>query len=264
MDANLLESVKTIVIEASKIAMNKDFDVIAKDGVTNIVTSTDLKVQKFLETELLNLLPGSKFLGEESSAQDTQSAEYCWIVDPIDGTQNYARDLRQSGICVALRHNENVVLGVVYNPFIEELYWAEKGKGAYLNGERIHVSEKPFNDGILCTAMSLYNKDYAKVCNEIIMDAYYKCNDFRRFGVCSLELCYLACGKVDLYYEYRLFPWDYAAASLILQEAGGVIEDPFDKSVSLYRPCPVVAANNRQNFNQLKQIVRKYMKNVPY
>ncbi len=264
MKENLIESVKQIVLKASEIALKKDYDIMSKGAVTNIVTSADINVQKYLEKELCELLSGSGFLGEESNASEGVSSEYCWIVDPIDGTQNYARDLRQSGICVGLRHNKEVVLGVVYNPFINELYWAEKGKGSFLNGKQIHVSERPFQDAIFCTALSLYNKNYAKVCNQICMETYYKCNDVRRFGVCSLELCYLAAGKVELYYEYRLFPWDYAAASLILREAGGFIEDPFDKEVSLERPCPVIAANSKDNFNQLKEIVRKYMTHVPY
>lgn len=263
MKKDLLNSVRQAVLEAAVIAEHGSFDIMTKGTVSNIVTTADIKVQQYLEKTLTQILPGSGFLGEESDSTSSES-EYCWIVDPIDGTQNFARNLRQSGISVALRHNEEVILGVVYNPFIEEMYWAEKGKGAFLNGKKIHVSDRSFDNGLFCTSMSVYDKKYADVCNKIIMDTYYECNDVRRFGVCSLELCYLAAGKVEMYFEYRLYPWDYAAASLILQEAGGYVENPLDKPVDLYKPCPVIAANSKDNFNKLKAITRKYINSIPY
>lgn len=263
MTEELLNQVKSIVTKASEFVLRKDFTVRSKGDVTNIVTSADIKVQEFLEKELTALLPGSFFFGEESDGS-LRSEGYTWIVDPIDGTQNFARDLNESSICVGLCNGKEIELSVVFNPFKKEMYWAQKGKGAYLNGKKLEVSKKLFKEGLFCTAMSLYNKDYAKICNDIIMDAYYKCNDIRRFGSAALELCYLASGKIDLYYEYRLFPWDFAAASLIVIEAGGCICDPFEKEIGYSHPCPVIAANSKENLETLKGIVKKYMKDVPY
>lgn len=258
MDTRLLEKVKKTVKKASKLMFEDKINITEKGSVTNIVTSADINVQKFLQKELCNLLPQSDFLGEESDHTAGQS-DYCWIVDPIDGTQNFARRMEQSAISVGLRYKEEMVLGVVFNPFLKEMFWAEKGKGAYLNKKRIHVSDKPFNDSLFCTAMCLYKKEYAEICNKIIMETYCKCNDIRRFGVCSLELCYLADGRLDLYYEYRLFPWDYAAASLILTEAGGVLEDSYGNPANLFSQGPLIAANNRKNLDELKAISSKYM-----
>lgn len=263
MAKSLLNSVKKIVKKSAKFALMDDIEITEKGSVTNIVTNADVAVQKYLEEKLLKLLPGSSFMGEESDNKIVQT-EYCWIVDPLDGTQNFARHMDQTGISVGLRKGSEIILGVIYNPFLKEMYWAEKGKGAFLNGRQIHVSNKPFNNSIFCTAMSTYNKDYAKTCNDIIMDVYYRCNDVRRFGVCSLELCYIADGRCDLYYEFRLYPWDYAAATIILREAGGCIMSPFDEEPSTEHPCPIIAANNKENLDILKSYVRKYMKDIPY
>lgn len=263
MEKSLLKPVIKIVKKAGRLALGSDIEITEKGSVENIVTNVDVAVQKLLEEKLTALIPGSGFFGEESEGK-RPSAKYCWIVDPIDGTQNFARGMNQTGICVALCEDNTVILGVVYNPFNKEMYWAEKGKGSFLNGKRLHVSDKPFKNSIFCTAMSTYNKEYSKTCNDIIMDVFYKCNDVRRFGVCSLELCYLANGSCDLYYEFRLYPWDYAAASLILTEAGGFIENPFDEEPSLEHPCPIIAANSKENFDTLKSYVRKYMKDIPY
>lgn len=254
-DMILLEEVIKIVEAASRFTKTDGFRVFQKGTAENIVTSADIAIQRFLERELCALLPGSGFFGEESEPGNADN-KLCWIVDPIDGTQNFARNLGQSGISIALRDGDEVALGIVYNPFLKELYWAEKGKGAFLNGRPIRVaSDRTFKEGILCTALSLYNKEYAPVCHEIIIDAYMKCNDIRRFGACSLELCYLAAGRVDLYFEYRLSPWDYAAASLILTEAGGTIGSFPEDKVSLAHPCTVIAANNPENHKALKDIV---------
>ena len=112
--------------------------------------------------------------------------------------------------------------------------------------------------------MSLYKKDYAKICGDIIYETYMQCNDVRRFGSCAIELCYLAAGKCDLYFEIRVFPWDYAAAYLILSEAGGIVRGLGDKKLELNRPTVVVAANNAENYERLSRIVNKYLKKTPY
>jgi len=266
---SLLEQVKEIVLSASSFTQVDSFSVSEKEGESwNIVTSADVAVQDFLQRELLALLSGSSFVGEENHQQDT-SKELCWIVDPIDGTANFARGMRQSGISVALRAGKELVLGVVYNPDLKDLFWAAKGHGAYLNGERLSVSDKDFEHSILCTAMCLYRKGYSKVCSDILMDAYMKIADFRRFGVASLELCYLAAGRVDLYFELRLFPWDFSAGALIIREAGGVVctmsleEGNVHLSDELVfdAPSPVIAANCCENLHKIGGIITKYMSN---
>ena len=258
----LKEAAESVVRQAASLMIRSDFKVDEKDGAANIVTSSDLAVQRFLCEKLKELLPESEFFCEEEDLQN--EGEYVWIIDPIDGTANYARGLGESAISVALAKEGEVVLGIVYNPYRGQMFVAEKGAGATLNGLPIHASKRAFGQAILCTAASLYCKDYAEICFDIIRDAYGECNDFRRFGSAAIELCYLAAGMCDLYFEIRLFPWDYAAAQLILHEAGGIVRG-FDGALpSLRRPSPVIGANNRENYEHLQEIVHRHMDRVPY
>jgi myo-inositol-1(or 4)-monophosphatase len=155
-------------------------------------------------------------------------------------------------------------MGVVYSPWRGELYCAEKGKGAFCNGKPIKVSERPFEDGILFSAMSTYRKEFAKTCRDIIYDLYMECNDFRRCGSAAVELCQVAAGYADLYFEIRLMPWDYAAASLILREAGGLICDFNGDAPSLTHPSLVIAANQESSGKRIFDTVRRHLEAIPY
>ena len=259
----LLESVIKIVGNAVSIIKDAPFCVTEKGGATDITTSSDLACQQYLMQELGALLPNSGFYCEEGDARE-RDKEFVWIIDPIDGTMNYSRGIAECGVSVALRKKEEVILGVVQSIFSPDVYSAVLGGGAYLNGKPISVSSNGFESSLLCTAMSLYKKDYAKICGDIIYETYMQCNDVRRFGSCAIELCYLAAGKCDLYFEIRVFPWDYAAAYLILSEAGGIVRGLGDKKLELNRPTVVVAANNAENYERLSRIVNKYLKKTPY
>jgi len=260
--SGLKEQVIEIVKRAAEIAY-APFTVSEKDAPSNIVTSADIGVQKFLEKELCRLLPDSVFFGEEGNAAGA-CGESLWIVDPIDGTTNFARGISQYAISVALLVQNEIVLGVVYNPALDRLYSAVAGEGALMNGKPIRVSQTAFDRGILCTALSLYRKEYAQACMDIISDVYAQCGDFRRFGTCALELCYLAEGVCDLYFEFRLFPWDFAAASLILKEAGGMISGLNGEPLRFDRTTPIIAANSQKNFEILRDLVKKHLPSVPY
>lgn len=254
-----IEQLNSLVIAAGALMTTERFEIEQKDGCENIVTSSDLAVQNFLCEKLAQLLPGSGFLCEEKDINDCKH-EYTWIIDPIDGTANYSRGIDQCAICVGLKHNAEMVAGVVFLPRTNELFHAEKGKGAFLNGKRINVSSRPFQDAMLCTALSVYHKEYAAVCSEIILDAFEKCNDIRRFGACAPELCYIAMGRCELYFEYLLSPWDFAAASLILTEAGGIITSLEGDALNNTTPTGVVAANTPENHCQLLEIVKAHMR----
>ena len=263
----LVEQVKTIVLASAKFTKTDSFSIEEKEGESwNIVTSADVAVQEYLQKELMALLPEAGFYGEEEHEHDF-SKPISWIVDPIDGTTNFARGMQQSGISVGLRQGQELVLGVVYNPDLDDMFWATKGNGAYLNGKRLSVSKKDFAHSIFCTAMCLYRKSYAKLCSDVLFEAYNQCADFRRFGVASLEMCYLAAGRVDTFFELRLFPWDFAAAAVILSEAGGVMStmvwdkgkaEPSGKLI-LDAPSPMIAANSRENLEKLCSIILKHM-----
>lgn len=250
------EQLTSIVRDASRLMVSEGFEIEQKGGCENIVTSSDVAVQNFLCGKLSDLIPDSGFLCEEKDVNDA-GREYTWIIDPIDGTANYSRGIDQCAICVGLKHGDDMLMGVVYIPRTEELFHAEKGKGAYLNGRRIHVSERTFDNAVLCTALPVYYKRYADACSEIILEAFGKCNDIRRFGACAPELCYLAMGRCELYFEYLLSPWDYAAASLIVTEAGGVISSANGGRLRLTQPSGVIAANSMSNYEQMLGIVSK-------
>lgn len=234
--------------------VDEGFKVSSKDGLANIVTSSDLAVQNFLKEKLSEYLPGSGFLCEEDDMY-TLDQEYTWIIDPIDGTCNYARGIRDCAICVGLRHWDRMEKGVVFLPRTNEMFHAERGRGAFLNGRPIRVSERPFEDGLICTALAVYHKEYSKLCSDIIHEVFLQCNDMRRFGACAPELCYLALGHCELYFEYLLSPWDFAAASLILEEAGGYLCDLHGKPLDHTKPSGVLAANSRENLDRLVRIV---------
>jgi myo-inositol-1(or 4)-monophosphatase len=234
-----------------------------KGTVANLVTSSDIAVQHFLTERLAALLPGSGFLCEEEDVEEL-SHEYVWIIDPIDGTANYARGNENCCISVALAHCGELIAGVVYSPWRNELYCASKGGGAFCNGTPIHVSPRSFEEGILFSAMSTYRKEFAKACSDIIFDVFMECNDFRRFGSAAIELCLLAAGYADLYFEMRLQPWDYAAASLILREAGGCICGFDGSHPSLRKASLVLAASSEQDLSRLLATVHKHLPSLPY
>jgi len=264
VDMKLTDGVVAIVKEASKLMLTDHFEIESKSGVENIVTSSDIAVQEFLVENLGKYIPGSCFLAEEEGMQEHGDVEWLWIIDPIDGTMNYSRGIKESAISVGLMHNGELVSGVVYSPAGNELFTAEKGKGAYFNGGRIHVSNRPFKASLICTAMSTYNKDWAPECADVINDVYYKINDFRRFGTASLEICYMAMGRIELYFEYRLQPWDFAGATVVLEEAGGVLRGLHGRPLTYRQQELVVGANNEENYKQLEAIVDKYISEVKY
>lgn len=250
----LIETVR----EASSLMTLDHFEISQKGGYANIVTSSDLAVQDFLCGRLAELLPGSGFLCEERNVHDA-SHEYTWIIDPIDGTANYSRGIDQCAICVGLRHGDGMLMGVVYLPRTGEMFSAEKGRGAFLNGRRIHVSDRPFENALVCTAFSVYHKEWTDVCARIVQEAFRQCNDFRRFGACAPELCYVAMGRCEVYFEYMLCPWDYAAASLILTEAGGVITDRDGGALTCVEHRGVIAANSAESHRRFLKIVQEAM-----
>jgi len=258
-----LEGVKEIVLEASSLMAGSGYRIMEKDGEVNLVTSSDLAVQDFLTERLSRFLPGSGFICEEEDFRDT-SKDLIWIIDPIDGTANYARGISDCCISVALADKKGPLLGVVYSPARKEMYYALRGHGSFLNGESIHVSDRHFSNALFCCAMSTYRKEFAKTCSDIIYDVHMQCNDTRRWGSAALELCFLAAGTVELYFEMRLQPWDYAAGELILTEAGGCISDFEGRSPSLYSPSLVAAANSHENLQRLLGIVHDHMDAVPY
>lgn len=269
----MIQQIIEIVRQAGKLMKPENVSVLQKGNDSNFVTSADINVQAFLKEKLLELVPGSVFVGEEEDGavqNDTTgnsrscNMEYIWVVDPIDGTSNFIRDIGMSAISVGLLRWGIPYAGVIYQPYRDEMFWAVDGKGAYLNGVRIHVSDREFRHGHLCSAMSTYNKDYAPPCFRIIERVYEECDDLRRLGSAAVELAYLAAGRVELYFEIRLFPWDVAAGMVLIKEAGGFTEVMYENALPLDRPMALIGANTKENFEKMKTIVYDEIRELPY
>lgn len=195
-----------------------------KEGAFNFVTKYDTMVQEFLIRELGALLPEAGFVGEEGDCKKEKLSEgYVFIIDPIDGTTNFICGFPCSAISVALAVQGEVQFGIVYNPFREELFSAFRGKGAFLNGKRLTLSETKLEDGVACMDISPYNFELRDQTMEMAKKISYHCMDLRDIGSAALSICYIAAGRCNAYYSLKLCVWDYAAAALVLEEAGGRI-----------------------------------------
>ena len=241
------EKLCQIVKEAGALllsARHPELSVHEKTNHWDLVTKYDTMVQAFLRQRLLELLPGAGFLGEEEyRAEDWSRYEWLFIVDPIDGTSNFIRGVRCSCVSVGLLHKGVPALGAVYDPYSDELYSAEAGCGAALNGRPIRVSDRDLAHGFLLFGSGLYYRELVDRTLAVFNRAFPLVQDIRRFGSAALDLCYVAVGRAECFYELRLCPWDYAAGALILQEAGGFVSQPDGSPLDLYEKCPVVAGN---------------------
>ena len=205
----MLQTVIDIVKGAAAVMTAGDFTVHYKDNPDNLVTTKDVAVEAYIKSALSAAIPDLGFIGEEEDfAADALTHRYTAVVDPIDGTMNFTRQMNLSVVSVALLRDGAPYIGVVCNPYTNELFYAERGKGAFLNGKPIHVSDRPLREACYFTAWSLYKKEYAPPCFDIAREIYADTGDIRRLGVCALELCYLAAGRGELYFEIRVFPWD--------------------------------------------------------
>lgn len=228
----------TIITGAADIARKTQ----QKEGRGNFVTEYDSRVQEALRSRLLALLPEAVFFGEEDDADRADiSRGYAFIVDPIDGTSNFIRDYKASCISVALAKDGVPFIGTVYNPYLQETFWAERGKGAFLNGEPIHVSDRTLEESVILFGTAPYVPELSRKSFEIAYRYFSRAQDLRRSGSAAIDLCALACGRADFYFELLLSPWDYAAGALIIEEAGGIVSDLSGNPVTYDRKQTVAA-----------------------
>ncbi len=239
---NIIHAVRacgTIILNADRTKSGID----EKAGHANFVTAYDKKVQSELQKRLLEILPEAVFVGEEEDVHASVKDGYAFIVDPIDGTTNFIKDYHASAISVGLIKDAKRYMGVVYNPYLDEVYTAVKGKGAFLNGSPIQVSRQPLENGIVIFGTATYYEEYAKATFDMAYDYYCKALDVRRSGSAALDLCNVAAGRAELFFELRLCPWDYAAGSLIVEEAGGVVTTIDGGELPLNEGCGGLATN---------------------
>ncbi|MBQ9913657.1 MAG: inositol monophosphatase [Clostridia bacterium] len=223
-------------------AHNREASVTAKEGKKNFVTKYDVAVQDYLFRELGKSFPEAEFVGEEGE-NDFESKALRFIIDPIDGTTNFMQDYRCSCISVALCEGNEIIAGVVYNPYTDEMFSAEKGKGAYLNGERIRVSDRPLSDGLALFGTSPYHPENTDETFALLRRVFDLSRDIRRSGSAAYDICVTACGRCEVFFEKSLQPWDIAAGTLILKEAGGVALNYEGKEIDFSAPNDVIFAN---------------------
>lgn len=253
----MLHAICDIVREAGEIVRSAG-DIAAKthqkSSAADLVTEYDVAVEAFLKEKLLSLVPGAVFFGEEEELRGDPAKGWTFIVDPIDGTTNFVRGYQQSGISVALAKDGTVEYGVVYDPYKDELFSAQRGVGAFLNGRPIHVSDKPLDQGIFIMGTAIYNREFLQPTMDLATQLFARSCDFRRFGAAALDLCYVACGRGELFFEYSLSPWDYAAGSLLVTEAGGVASTLAGEPLPITRRTSVWVCNqaNRDVLKELK------------
>lgn len=214
-----------------------------KEGVGNFVTTYDVKVQNFLRKKLLTAVPQAHFVGEEDTVHDDALHGLAFIVDPIDCTANFVRGWKHSAVSIALAQDGELILGVVYNPYRDEMFTAQKGRGALLDGQPIHVSARTMDRGVFCFGTSPYDRALRARSFRIASRLMDRMQDLRRFGSAALDLTDIACGRAELGFECILQPWDYAAGALILQEAGGRISQLDGFPITLDRPCSILSGN---------------------
>lgn len=242
-----MEELIELIKETKRIALDSGSaqDITVK-GTADFVTKVDTGIQEFLRPRLKTLYPDIQFMSEEKDNSTIDPRGKVWILDPIDGTTNLIHDYKMSAVSLGLVENGEPVLGVVYDPFTDELFCAEKGKGAFLNSERIHVSDADSMErSLISIGTSPYYKELADENFDIIKRIFISAEDIRRCGSAAMDLCYTACGRIDGYFERRLKPWDYAAGIVILREAGGCVMTVSGGEPSYSFPSDIVASNGK-------------------
>lgn len=244
---DIIDKIGSLVKECGNVILNADREKMAidiKSGVADLVTEYDKSIQKKLEIGLKKILPEAKFIGEEGSRDQLNDDGYAFIVDPIDGTTNFVKDYHHSAISVALLKGKEAVAGVVYNPYLDEVFHAIKGQGAFLNGKKISVSPQPLDKALVLFGSSPYDKNLFQKTIEILSEYFYNALDIRRSGSAALDLCYVACGRAELYFELVVSPWDFAAGKLLVEEAGGVVTTLNGEPLSFEGKTSILAKNN--------------------
>ena len=242
----LLDCARMAADEAGKIMLgyfNTQFEVMEKSS-NNLVTRADLESEERILSSIKKMYPGHSFLAEEKHPEASANAEHLWIIDPLDGTTNFAHGIPHFCVSIAYARHGSVKMGLVYDPMRKEYFSAIAGEGAFLNGQRIGVSQsRALNQSVIATGF-YYDRGALMEKTLETIHALYKQNirDIRRTGSAALDMCWVACGRFDGYFEYRLSPWDFSAAMLIIREAGGVCVDKTGKPLGV-KSENVVASN---------------------
>jgi myo-inositol-1(or 4)-monophosphatase len=231
-----------VMVKAARLAgrtLKRDFGEVehlqvSLKGPANFVTAADRKAEEILRAELAKARPGYGFVGEETGRHDGSDATHLWIVDPLDGTTNFLHGIAQFAISVALEREGAIVAGLIYNPATDEMFLAERGKGAFLNDKRLRVAgRRRLADSVISCGLPHLGRGDLELNRREMAAVQEKVAGLRRFGSAALDLAFIAAGRFDGYWERGLSPWDMAAGILLVREAGGYVTDLQGKDTML-------------------------------
>lgn len=232
-----------------------DFEIKIKTTSFDLVTIADIEAEKVVVSLIKEHFPCHNFLAEENKYENIGS-EYTWIIDPLDGTSNFAYGLPIFCVSIAIAKNDEVIAGVVYDPTRDELFYAQKSRGAFLNRQKISVSSvDKLTESLLITGF-YYDRGNEMLENldKIKQFLLYPIVGLRRLGAAALDLSYIACGRASGYWEYKLSPWDFAAGKLIVEEAGGKVTGRHGEIIPLEKHF--IAASNGKIHNAMLEILK--------
>ena len=244
--------------EAASIQMEyfeKDFEIGRKRDYSDLVTEVDKKSEARIIEIIHETFPGHNVLGEEGGDQH-KTSDYVWIVDPIDGTVNYAHSVPIFCVSIGVEYKGEIILGVVYSPKTREKFWAQKGNGAYLNDKKINVSSiELLKDSLLVTGFPYGSKDNYDHCIDHFVNFIKLGLPIRRLGSAAIDICYVACGRFEGFWEVNLNAWDVAAGYLILLEAGGKVTNFEGGKYSVYDK-QILASNSRKVHEEMMEVLK--------
>ncbi|MBQ8551893.1 MAG: inositol monophosphatase [Clostridia bacterium] len=246
-----IDNIIKIVRETDRIFFDEALrsDVKAK-GDSDFVTRADVGISEYLHRRLVEEYPDIGFMSEEEDAELDESRDY-WILDPIDGTTNFMHGLPYCAVSLGLCSDGEVVAGVIYIPYTGELFYAVKGQGAYLNGERIFCSDNArLRDCVGFYEFNAYFKNKCDALMDYARKIYLSCQGLRCLGSVAVELAYIACGRADAFFGICVKPWDYAAGLILIKEAGGRL-DRVDGELHISQLNVNIAAANSAVFDEL-------------
>lgn len=244
----MIDFISSIIKEAGTILLNKraGVKVSCKDGLQNTVTDADLASEEYITRQIKRRFPEHSILGEEANQDVSLDEAQLWIIDPLDGTNNYASGIPHYSISIAYCESGVVLAGAVYDPSRDELFYAERGMGAFLNGERITVaSRESLAESMVCTGFYYDRGQMMEETLESIKSLFHMgIRGLRRSGSAALDLAWTAAGRYDAFFEYKLHPWDFAAGILLVEEAGGIGYDIDGSTLNVHSKGAIVASSN--------------------
>jgi myo-inositol-1(or 4)-monophosphatase len=247
--------------------LNRDFGEVAQlqvsvKGPGDFVSTADLRAERTLRAELTRARPGYGLLFEEGGAVEGSDPHHRWIVDPLDGTTNFLHGIPHFAISIGLERDGEIIAGVVYDPSRDEMYWAEKGAGAYLNDRRLRVSaRRQLGEALIATGFPFRGRPKHPAYQAMLARVMETTSGVRRFGAAALDLAYVAAGRFDGFWEFALAPWDLAAGLLLVREAGGFVSD-LAGGQNMMTTGDVLAANGPLHL-PLAALIKEAMRAAP-